>query len=189
MAGSGLKLKRGCKVCDKIKGNAKLVKRIYASNAYQKGGESLLKLAEDEDLRYDALRNHTKKHQALSADKLAEAQIKTIEKRVTDRAIQKMVRTGDARQDVVDKLHAMLDTINPDELSGRDVVALLLKATKDTDDVAAKAKDQDIDIMKMMGAVRSGEIIDAVDYELFDPFTVQVEAIEGEIVNSERRVT
>lgn len=187
MAG-GLKLKRGCKVCDKLKGNPKLVKRIYASGFYQKGGESLLKLSEAEGMAYDSVRNHCKKHQALDADKLAEAQLKVIEKNVTDKAIRKMVRTGDARQDVVDKLSAALVGINIEEMSARDVVSLLLKATKDSDDVAAKAKDQDIDIMKMMGAVRSGEIIDAVEYELFDPFTAEVEAIEaaveGEIVDS-----
>lgn len=165
-----LKLKRGCKVCEKLKGNPKLTKRIYSSKFYLKGGESLLSISQDEELRYESLINHCKKHQALDEHKLAEAQLKSIEKKVTNDAIRKMVRTGDARQDVVDKLHAMLDNINPDELTGRDVVALLLKATKDSDDVTAKKRDQDVDILKMMGSVRSGEITAGNVEEAFDPW-------------------
>lgn len=177
--------RKNCKICKAVKADKKLFKRIYGTKFYVDGGESLLQLANETSLQYRALLTHCKKHQNLTEDALAESQLEVIAKKEQNKAIAKLVRTADARQDVIDKLYAEMDGRDLSELSGKDVLDLLLKATKMADDVAAKRKDQDIDIMKMMGAIRSGEIIDTdEDQEAFDPWA---DAEEGEIVEPDVR--
>lgn len=169
-----------CKVCKAVKADKKLFKRIYASKFYVKGGESLLQIANEAGLQYRALLAHCKKHQNITADKLAESQLEQIGQKTSQAAFRQLVRTGDARQEIIDKLSAELGSRDLTELTARDVVDLLLKGTKHADDVAAKKKDQDIDIMKQMGAIRSGEVAEEVIDKPFDPWA---DAEEGEIVD------
>ena len=183
MAERAFKPRKNCKICQAVKSDKRLFKRIYASKYYHKGGEPLLAIATEEGLNYRALTTHCKKHQNLSEDALAAAQLNEIAKSESREIARKFVRAGDARQDMIDKLQHQLDQADMSELTAKDVIALLAKVTRDSDDVAAKAKDQNIDIMRMMGAVRSGEVSTSEVFEEFDPWKEQ--AIEGELVEPE----
>lgn len=180
-----IQFRKNCKICQAVKKDPKLTARIYKSKFYMgKGAESLAKISQGTGLRYEALLSHCKKHQAISSDALAEQQVQQIAKVEEKRLVLNAVRTTDARQDVIDKLMAELQVRDVNEMSARDVISLLLKATKDSDDVKAKEKDQELDIFKLMGSSRSGEVVEAEEYESFDPWD-EADIEEGEVSATE----
>lgn len=166
-----------CKTCQRVKVDKILYKRIFASKFYKKGGEALKEIARDEGLHYLGLLNHVKKHQHLTDDKLLTSQLNEIAKAESRKAVRQVIKTSDTRAAVTQKLAQKMENADLDELSTKDLLQLLLKAIKDTDDVQAKAKDQDIDILKMMGGVRAGEVQDtAKHYDEFNPWDEPEEA-------------
>lgn len=177
---AGFQPAKACKVCQAVRADKKLFKRIYASKYYIKGGESLLSLSADTGLHYRALSTHVKKHQHMTDAALANSQLNEIAKATSRNAVAKIIRTGETRNDILSKLVNELEGRDLSELSAKDVLQLLLKGTKDSDDVKAKAKDYDLDIFKLVGGIRSGEVKSEVAFEEFDPWS---ELPEGELAN------
>lgn len=181
-----LKIDKRCKVCAACKADPNLLKRLYDTKVYKKGGESLLEFARDTGLNYAGLGRHTKRHQFISSEDLDNHKLKVIHKQQSDMMVKQAITAGSARQSALDKLAVAIEDQGEikvgDNIALKDVIALLLKATKDADDVQAKKKDQERDIVKMMMGVRSGSgSVDAeddlvIDYDEFDA------PIEGEIV-------
>lgn len=149
-----------CKVCKKIRaeeaaGSSKLIKRIYNSRQYVRGGESLKAIAKDYQkyFEYPSLYKHSRTHQAATEDDLTTARLNRIHKTTVNAQIDKLTRHGDVRQEIMSK---GLDQIQTGEikLTSQTVLAAANKEA----DIEAKQKDQAIELMKMVQAFQSGEI-------------------------------
>jgi hypothetical protein len=165
-----LKFRSNCKTCIAVKADKFLLKRIYESRAYVRGGEDLTKIAESMGLGYQSLYKHTKHHQAVTSEDLSQRQLEAVDKAAKDNMVARVIRSADARQSIIQELYSVLDSDDFKGLPAEKKVTLLLKALKDSDDVSAKSKDQNIDILKMMSAGRSGNVIEGdVEIEYDEP--------------------
>lgn len=156
-----LKFRSNCKTCIAVKADKYLLKRIYESRAYVQGGEHLTTIAEETGLNYQSLYKHTKHHQAVTSEDLSMRQLAAVDKAAKDIMVQQVIRTADARQSIIQELYTVLDSEDFKALPAEKKVTLLLKALKDSDDVSAKSKDQDIDVLKMMAGGRSGNGVES----------------------------
>lgn len=149
-----------CKVCKKIRaeeaaGSSKLIKRIYNSKQYVKGGESLKAIARDykDHFQYQTLYKHARMHQAATEDDLTQARLNRIHKETVNSQIDKLVRHQDVRQFIMEKGMEQLET-GDIKLNAN---AVLSAANKEAD-IESKQKDQAIELMKMVQAFQSGEL-------------------------------
>lgn len=149
-----------CKVCKKIRaeeasGYPKLIKRIYNSRQFVKGGESLKAIAKDyqKDFEYPSLYKHARMHQAATEDDLTTARLNRIHKTTVNAQIDKLVRHSDVRQLIMDK---GMEGIEAGDIK-LNANAVLSAANKEAD-IESKQKDQAIELMKMVQAFQSGEI-------------------------------
>lgn len=149
-----------CKVCKKIRaeeaaGSSKLIKRIYNSRQYVRGGESLKAIAKDYQkyFEYPSLYKHSRMHQAATEDDLSTARLNRIHKTTVNAQIDKLVRHQDVRQYIMDK---GMEGIEAGEIK-LNANAVLSAANKEAD-IEAKQKDQAIELMKMVQAFQSGEL-------------------------------
>lgn len=160
-----------CKVCNLIKeGDEKLFKRIMHCKQFENGGEPLTEIAREYEgkFTYQSLFLHCKKHQAPTADDLAGRRMQRVKEKVMVDQYKEAVTTRDKRNALVDKLYDKLESGDfDDQMTVKD----LLTALRDADNVEAKKKDQDLDILKMMMPYRSGEadVIEG-EFEEFDPW-------------------
>ncbi len=182
-----LKLDKRCKWCQAVKADKKLLKRIYASAFYVENGESIKNIAATYvgGGIYPALLNHCKRHQGLTDDDLNTREVQRIAKSTSNAMIAQGVKTATARQGIIDNLSDVLTGDDYASLSPEDKIKLLLKAIKDTDDVDAKRKDQDIDVFRMMGGIRSGEIKPVIEGtvvadEPYDPWSAEATGADNE---------
>lgn len=180
-----LKIDKRCKVCKRCLDDPSFMRRLFGSRAYVPGGESLKKIADDSGANYQGLIRHTAKHQGISESELKLRKARTSAKIQGRTLVKGALKAEDARQTVLDQLAQILEDAGALELgkdiTAKDAIGLLLKATKDTDDVQAKKKDQDIDVFRLMTQSRSGS--PALPAESSDePFDPWAEAVEGEIV-------
>lgn len=168
------KPERRCNVCKKCMTDEKLFRRIMESKQFVKGGETLQAIWEDykDDFLYLSLYRHAKMHQAPTAGDLAVRRATKLKQEAQVRHFEEAVSTGQARQAAINRLFEKLQNGDFDEdMSVKD----LLTALRDSDNAAAKAKDQEIDILKMMMPHRSGEVVETGEvidgeYEEFDPW-------------------
>lgn len=149
-----------CKVCKKIRaeeaaGTSKLIKRIYNSRQYVKGGESLKQIAKDyqKDFQYQTLYKHSRMHQAATEDDLTTARLNRIHKTTVNAQIDKLVRHQDVRQEIMSR---GMEQIESGEIK-LNANAVLSAANKEAD-IESKQKDQAIELMKMVQAFQSGEL-------------------------------
>lgn len=185
-----MKFRKNCKICIAVIANPSLVNRFYESKYFGNKGrstESLFQIAQRTGLNYAGLINHLKNHQAPTEEDLSKAQISRMVKDNTQQHIQKALTTRDKRAALIDKMFAKLESGEFDEkMTVKDLITTL----KHADDVDAKAKDQGIDILRMMQGSRSTPTLDAATpYEQFDPWSgdsenrhPDEEATEGTLV-------
>lgn len=149
-----------CNICKKIraeeaKGNPKLIKRIYNSKQYVKGGESLQAIQRDykDFFSYQSLYKHARMHQAATEEDLTTARLNRIHKDSVNQRVDALTRHTDVRQTIMQK---GLEEIESGEIK-LTANAVLGAANKEAD-IESKQKDQAIELMKMVQAFQSGEI-------------------------------
>jgi hypothetical protein len=160
-----LKPVKTCKVCKIVsRGDLegkKLLKRIYESRAYVRGAEPLTAIVADYQGRPDAftylsIHKHCQKHQGIDADTLANSRIARANKSLENDRIREMVKHTDVRQEIMEAAAKLLQDpewvkkIKPSDA---------LKAAKDTSDIEEKHLDRQMEVMKMVNAFASGEIV------------------------------
>ena len=150
-----LKYKVNCKICNAIKDNPKLMKRIYDSSYFiPHSKDSLRKIALDCEgqFSYLALLNHVKKHQHLNAEdynskmmqyKAKKAEMKIIEDRFEAQHVQDAIINQGMANLEKGVIHVTADN--------------LLRAAKDKQDALAKKRDQQLQLAEMVAFYTSGE--------------------------------
>lgn len=142
---------------------------LYQTDKYMPGGPSLLSYAEKYGMAYHALLNHTKKHQTIHQE-----EYKTRELQVVDST------PGAARQKVIELMAQKVLQYEVEkeggikvgsvrsgaDISVKDALALILTAAKHTDDVNAKGKPNDSELLKAMLGARSGAALAEPAYQL-----------------------
>lgn len=151
-----LRTKKGCKVCIlfKNKNHKDLLNRVYNSSHYMKGGEPLIKIAEDypHKFSYQSLQNHVKKHQFLNEDDFNERHMKAIVKKAEANIVKQAIQSSKVWDTIIDQ---GMESLEQGELT---VTANhLLKAAKDKQDFEFKKKDQQLAMAEMIYHFASGE--------------------------------
>lgn len=142
-----------CKTCQRIKaGDKALLERINRSKEYIAGGEPLSVIARDESIRYAALINHAKKHQAPNKARLAKKQkqheskeaLKEIQAADTARTVTIFTGQAEMRRELLTKAQEMFD--KGDIKMGMSHVVSLLGQEQKAEEAA---KDRGLALMKM----------------------------------------
>lgn len=160
-----LKPDKRCHVCAVIKTDKKLMQRIYDSKQFVKGGESLRAISRDYlgVFEYQSLYNHSKTHQGLSEEDLADKRLAKEARKMEVAQIREAVKHHEMRDEL---LHVGMEGVREGEikLNGNNVVQLL----KQKADMESKEKDRELDMAKMIQAFASGaqtQVIEADDVE------------------------
>lgn len=147
-----------CKVCIAIQadGGQSLLKRIYRSRAFDPRGESLNQIArENEDtFSYLSLLRHAQRHQALDRKQLAQRRIASLSREIENEKIKQHYSHNDLRELVIDKGFK--------DIESGDVkltATSIMTAAKQASDIEEKSKDRQIEVLKMIGAFASGELV------------------------------
>jgi hypothetical protein len=180
-----IKPKKNCKWCQHLKEHPNLVKRIYKSAHYVKGGEPLKNIARDQKMQYPALINHCKYHQGLTDDEMAAAKLERLARRTSNAIINRNIKTVDARQQAIDM---MFQKLMSGDFDDKMTIKDFLTALKHADDTAAKRTDTAIDVMRMMHGVRSGEVSTprTTPPREFNPWDEEeTPVVEGEVVDTQ----
>jgi hypothetical protein len=147
-----------CKVCQTIQAEKgrKLLTRIYGSRPFDSRGESLSAIADDYkgDFAYVNLLNHVKRHQALTDRQLANRRIESLSREIEAEKIRQHFSHNDLRQLVMDKGYEDIK-----EGKVKLTATSIMTAAKQASDIEEKNKDRQIEVMKMMAAFQSGELI------------------------------
>lgn len=135
-----LAINKKCKICQTVKANKPLLKRLYDSSFYVPGSKDTpLEISRDTGMHYRGLLNHLKKHQFIDSADYQEAMLKTADKQAQTMAIQKAVKGQAAVQSIIDigaqKLADGEITVNTDQL----IRASQIQIASDE-----KKKDQDL---------------------------------------------
>lgn len=147
--------KSNCAVCKYIKKNKKLADEIYKTTAYDKTSKvSLLALHKiyKDHFSYDSLKNHTKKHQGLSAEDLSERHLNNIVKKAEKELTKKKIESSNVWNDIMQLGHEKLEA-GEMKISAQD----MLRAAKDKSDYDLKVKDQELAMIEMVYHFASGE--------------------------------
>lgn len=151
--------KKNCKVCQAVKKNQRLLKRIYDSSYYIPHSKDTLaaiqrdcKQEDPDSFSYLALTNHVKKHQHLNAadyeKKMMVQKVKGIESKIIESRFE-AVNAQDAVINIgMEKLESGEMRITADHL---------LRAAKDKQDASLKRGDQQLQLAEMMAHFASGE--------------------------------
>lgn len=149
-----------CTVCNAIKADPALGRRLSISKAYVASGESLLSILRDRpDITKKSIYNHVKKHQAPSKAKL-EKKVKQFESKeaykeivaeTEGRSVAVYTNHNDARRTLLERGLEALDSGDM-KLTGS-VMAQLLKQESDIEE---KSKDRSLELMKMFNYFASG---------------------------------
>jgi len=138
-----------------------LLKRIYESAAYG-GIEPLSVIARDYEgkgpgkFAYLSLWKHSHTHQGIDADTLAESRIHRLSKDMENTKIRELVSHTDIRQSILDAAKKLME--DP-EWVAKIKPSDALKAAKDTSDIEEKHLDRQVEVLKMVNAFASGEIV------------------------------
>lgn len=149
-----IKYRKNCTVCSAIKEDAKIASAIYKTQPYNPGSRVTLpefhKGYEDK-FSLEALRNHCKKHQALSADDMTERHMRNIARQAERELFKKRVESRDVWNTVMEMGYEDLKQGNMKLKVGD-----MLRAAKDQADFDFKAKDQEIAMIEMVYHFTSG---------------------------------
>jgi hypothetical protein len=170
-----IKYNKQCKVCQEIKKDKKLLEEIYASTAFDRSSTISLQSISDRNhdkFSYDSIRNHVKKHQAITAEDLSEKHMQKIVKKAEQNILKKRIESSDIWTSILDKGHEQLEegTIR---LRAGDV----LRAAKDKSDYELKVKDQELAMIEMVYHFASGENNAPIKGRVIDP--------EGKIIDAD----
>lgn len=168
-----VKFKKGCKVCDAVRKDKRLRKRIHTSAAYNPHSrDSLRKIWQDCDLQgvkfgYISLQNHVKKHDPPINSTLG----KELTKQILKQKIQ--LEKKELKADELAQPEELWKQIIKDtkfELESGNIKPTMenaLKAAKDYTDYMAKQKDQNMKIATMIwefsSGTNAGELADQLD--------------------------
>jgi hypothetical protein len=135
-----LVIEKKCTVCRAVKVNKQLLQRIYESSWFVPHSKDTLKdIAKQNNLPYQAILNHVKKHQFIDSADYQEAMLNSAVTKAEKGAIAKAVRATGAIQSIMDKGQERLDngeiTVNTDQL----LRAAQIKLADES-----KKKDQDL---------------------------------------------
>lgn len=154
-----LKPHKLCNVCRQAESVPQLVKDIYDSKAFNKNSSLSLKdvwekysLKHGEQFTYEALLNHTKKHQFMSEKDYNSRHLRQIAKQAEKQILKNRIESSQVWDDVISKGMNMLE-----EGTLHMKTADLLKAAKDKSDFELKTKDQEMAFAEMMYFFASGE--------------------------------
>lgn len=161
-----IKYRKNCTVCSAIKEDAKIASAIYKTQPYNPGSRTtLVNLHKEYEDKFslEALRNHCKKHQALSADDMTERHMRNIARQAEKELFKKRIESRDIWNTVMEIGYEDLKQGNMKLKVGD-----MLRAAKDQADFDFKAKDQEIAMIEMVYHFTSGanqrsggQIIDA----------------------------
>lgn len=174
-----LALKKNCKVCQLVKKDQKLLKRIYDSSYYIPHSKDSLSAIHRDCLQLDpkcfsymSLTNHVKKHQHLNASDYEKKMLQNKVKGVESAIIEARFEAQNAQDAVINRGMELLE--KGEMKIGADH---LLRAARDKQDAQAKQKDQQLALAEMIAFFASGEgntesdkihdrrIIDLDDYD------------------------
>lgn len=148
--------KKICKVCQAVKTNKPLLKRIYESSWFiPHSSDSLRSIANDyyPVFEYQSLKNHVKKHQFIDSQDYTEKMLAFEDKKLEQSAVQRAVKAVDAVQSVIDIGKQRLEdgeiTVDTNQL----IRASQIKMTHES-----KQKDQELATIEMVAHFLSGEI-------------------------------
>lgn len=158
--------KKNCKVCQIIKTDKKLLKRIFNSRFYVPGSEDgLLKITEDykqetikkggtvnDYFSVGALQNHCKKHQFIDRKHFDRAMERQINHKLEKQAGRKIIKAQDAVQTVIDRGMERLENGEID-VHTKD----LLRASQIKIASEDKQKDRELAMLEMVAHYLSGE--------------------------------
>ena len=152
-----LVFQKKCNVCQAIKTNKPLMRRIYECSyfvPYSK--DTMLDIARDyagaKLFTYDNLKNHVKKHQFIDSQDYTDKMLAHEDKKQEKLAVRKAVKAVDAVQTIIEKGMERLDsgeiTVDTNQL----IRASQVKLTHES-----KQKDQELATIEMVAHFLSGE--------------------------------
>lgn len=150
-----IKFQSKCVVCQAIKKDKSLAEAIYKTTAYDKTSNVPLKTfwrMHSDKFGYESLRNHVKKHQAITAEALNEQHLKGIVKKAEKDLLRKKVESKEIWDSVMEMGLADLK-----DGKAKVQVGDMLRAAKDKSDYDLKVKDQEIAMIEMVYHFASGE--------------------------------
>lgn len=155
-----LKLHKLCNVCKQVDGgNKTLLKDIYDSKAFMPHSSVTLKdvwlkhkQKYGEQFTYEALLNHSKKHQFMNEKDYQSRELRQIARQAEKKALKQAVDSATVWDEVLNK---GMESLQNGEMVLK--AGDLLKAAKDKSDFEMKTKDQQIAIAEMMWHFASGE--------------------------------
>lgn len=153
-----LKLHKLCNVCKHAEDNPKLLKAIYDSKAFIPGSSVSLKNVWDAYSQsgayfsYEALLNHSKKHQFMNEKDFNSRHLRQIAKDAEKKILKRSIESGQVWDKVIE---VGMQGIEDGTLVMK--TADLLKAAKDKSDYELKTKDQQLAYAEMMYYFASGE--------------------------------
>jgi NurA-like 5'-3' nuclease len=135
-----LVIEKKCKVCQTVKANKQLLKRIYESSYFvPHSKDTLFQISEATGIHYRGLLNHVKKHQFIDSQDYQEAMLQKADKDAEKKAVTKAVRGHSAVQTIIDRGAERLANkeidVNTDQL---------LRASQLQMQADEKKKDQDL---------------------------------------------
>lgn len=150
-----LKVDKRCKVCNAVKADPKLLKRLYKSRAYVPGGESLRDIAREHlgQFTYDGLWNHCAKHQGVNEADLKDKRLHYTARVEEAKMLRQAISHQDARQELVDI--GLKEIRDGSVKMNASTVASLLKQQSD---IEQKEKDRQLEVLKMVERFQSGEM-------------------------------
>lgn len=154
-----LTYRKNCKVCQLIKADPKLMKRIYDSSYYiPHSKDSLTQIWKDcnavkpGSFVYLTLLNHVKKHQHLNAHDYDQKMMKLKAKQAEDKIITAKYEAINVQDAVI---NVAMEKLENGELKVD--VRDLLRAARDKQDAQAKVRDQQLQLAEMVAFFASGE--------------------------------
>jgi len=168
--------KKNCKVCNLIKTDKKLLKRIYDSAYYIPHSKDTLaqihrdcKQIDPTCFTYLGLLNHCKKHQAINAADYERKMIQQKALGVEQKLIEDRFAPVNAQDAVINEAMKKLDK---GEL--KVTTDHLLRAARDKQDFIAKKADQQLQLAEMIAFYTSGEDL-AKEDRMFDSRIIDIE--------------
>jgi len=162
-----IKYANRCQVCDRIKTDKKLTKRIWDSkkyNRYDKGAEPLTVIASYYKFSYKSLENHCKKHQYMDPERMTDKELSRIAKRSEQKVvIQEKKDMADAETVWDEVISAAREGIASGDIKLN--ANHLLKAAKDKTDYNIKKTGQKMQMMEMIAHFASGEYTGSTQYD------------------------
>lgn len=148
--------KKLCSVCDLIKGGDKrLLERLYHSKYYLKsnGAETLstIQRSYKDKFSLNSIKNHCRKHQFIDAVAYNKAQLKKVDERAQNKAVERIITAQDTLQSILIKGNQNLDDGVIDVNTNH-----LLRASQIKIASEEKQKDQELKFMEMLAFFSSG---------------------------------